>query len=442
MTETPQQHDEQTQRSDTGVATGVDTGHLRNYERLRRSRTDRKIAGVAGGLGRHLNIDPTVLRVLFVVLALFGGAGLLLYGAAWLIVPEEGSEESIVQTSPSTRNALLIVAGVVAALLLIGDSWGGFGFPWPLAILALIVFAVLMNRDRPAPSAGQASGTPPAGPTAYGLSGGTWQQQATAPQAGPASDAPTTAPTEASTVSAPAADWQAPGAPGAPGTPYPPGPPVPSVPPVPPVQPKADRGPKLFGITIALVALSLGALGLYEAAGNTVVDAAYPALALTVIGVMLVVGSFAGRPGGLVFLGVVAALILGATSAVDGNWNSDRRILRVPVAAEDVRNSYSLTAGQIVLDLTEVKDLENLDGRRLALHAEAGEILVTVPEGVDVDVDSSIRFGGEIEVDGVVENGNSVDLDRRIEGGDDVPQIYLELDLLVGHIEVQQEEAA
>ena len=68
MTETPQQ-DQQTRP-------GVAAENLRNYERLHRSATDRKIAGVAGGLGRHLNIDPTVLRVLFVVLALFGGAGL------------------------------------------------------------------------------------------------------------------------------------------------------------------------------------------------------------------------------------------------------------------------------------------------------------------------------------------------------------------------------
>src|ERR671918_774010 len=51
----------------------VATDHLRDYSGLRRSRTDRKIAGVAGGLGRHLNIDPTVLRVVFVVLSLFGG---------------------------------------------------------------------------------------------------------------------------------------------------------------------------------------------------------------------------------------------------------------------------------------------------------------------------------------------------------------------------------
>jgi len=127
----------------------IDTEHLRDYSQLRRSVVDRKVGGVAGGLGRHLNIDPTVLRVAFVVLALFGGAGFLLYAALWVIVPEEGKDEGLVSTSPSTRNAVLAVAAVIAALLVVGDSWGGIGFPWPLAILALVCVFVLMNRDKP-----------------------------------------------------------------------------------------------------------------------------------------------------------------------------------------------------------------------------------------------------------------------------------------------------
>ena len=157
---------------------------------------------------------------------------------------------------------------------------------------------------------------------------------------------------------------------------------------------------------------------------------------------LLLVGAFVGRAGGLIFLGVVAALVLGITASVDDNWSTDTRLSRTPATAADVRDNYDITAGQIRLDLTEVEDLENLDGRRLDLEATAGEILVLVPEGIDVDVDASIRLGGEIEVDGVVENGNGVDLNRRIDGGDDVSQLYLELDLVVGHIEVRQEEAA
>src|SRR6476620_11178036 len=127
---------------------GVDRQHLRSYEQLRRSVTDRKVAGVAGGLGRHLNIDPTILRVLFVVLCFFGGAGFVAYGVAWLLVPEEGKAEGVVAVNDSTRNGLLIAAGVVAALLVLGDSWRGIGFPWPLVLVGVGVLLYLALRDR------------------------------------------------------------------------------------------------------------------------------------------------------------------------------------------------------------------------------------------------------------------------------------------------------
>lgn len=56
--------------------------------RLYRSRDERMIGGVCGGLGEYLNTDPTIIRVLFVIIAL-SGAGIFLYLAMWLIVPEE-----------------------------------------------------------------------------------------------------------------------------------------------------------------------------------------------------------------------------------------------------------------------------------------------------------------------------------------------------------------
>jgi len=56
---------------------------------LYRSRTDRKIAGVCGGLGEYFDIDPTLIRLALVFFTLGGGGGLLLYGIAWFIVPEE-----------------------------------------------------------------------------------------------------------------------------------------------------------------------------------------------------------------------------------------------------------------------------------------------------------------------------------------------------------------
>jgi phage shock protein C len=56
--------------------------------KLYRSKTDRKLAGVCGGLAQYFNIDATLIRVLFVAITLFG-AGLVLYLAMWIIVPEE-----------------------------------------------------------------------------------------------------------------------------------------------------------------------------------------------------------------------------------------------------------------------------------------------------------------------------------------------------------------
>ena len=57
-------------------------------KRLYRSNTNKKIAGVCGGLGRYLNIDPTIIRVLWAILALFYGSGVLIYLICAFIIPE------------------------------------------------------------------------------------------------------------------------------------------------------------------------------------------------------------------------------------------------------------------------------------------------------------------------------------------------------------------
>jgi phage shock protein C len=62
---------------------------MESTRRLYRSRKNRKLAGVSAGLAEYLNVDPTVIRVLFIVFAVMGGAGALIYLAMWLVVPEE-----------------------------------------------------------------------------------------------------------------------------------------------------------------------------------------------------------------------------------------------------------------------------------------------------------------------------------------------------------------
>jgi phage shock protein PspC (stress-responsive transcriptional regulator) len=62
-------------------------GTRRDGVRLRLSGTDRKIAGVCGGLGEYFELDPVLFRAAFVALAFAGGLGILLYLALWLVVP-------------------------------------------------------------------------------------------------------------------------------------------------------------------------------------------------------------------------------------------------------------------------------------------------------------------------------------------------------------------
>jgi phage shock protein C len=57
--------------------------------KLYRSRTNRKLAGICGGLAQYFNLDATLMRVLFVVLAVLGGSGLVIYLVMWIIVPNE-----------------------------------------------------------------------------------------------------------------------------------------------------------------------------------------------------------------------------------------------------------------------------------------------------------------------------------------------------------------
>ena len=110
---------------------------------LRRSKSDRMIAGVAGGIGEYFRIDPVLVRIGFVALALFGGAGLIVYPVAWVLVPDyDGAPRGI-------REILKIGAVVVAALavslglFLAGAAAAGFGGSTAVAIAVLVAGVLL-----------------------------------------------------------------------------------------------------------------------------------------------------------------------------------------------------------------------------------------------------------------------------------------------------------
>ena len=74
--------------------------------RLYRSRTDRMIGGVCGGIAEYSNLDPTLVRVLFILLAFItGGATLLAYPILWIVVPEQPAAPASWPTTPTTPPA-------------------------------------------------------------------------------------------------------------------------------------------------------------------------------------------------------------------------------------------------------------------------------------------------------------------------------------------------
>lgn len=391
---------------DSPVETGPDAGtdapaeggprvtrdEVRDLGRLRRTTGDRKVAGVAGGLARHLDIDPLILRVGFVVLAFFGGAGLILYAAGWALVPEEDRERAPVHLDERSRTVALVALGVIAVLALVGDSWGAYWFPWPLAIIGLIAFVWLSrSRDR-----AEQRVAPPGTP-------GTWAT-ADAP-AGPAQPAATPAP-----------------------SPY--------------VAPRPrdprKRGPILFWFTLLLIAVSEGVLGIFNAAGAPVVDSAYAALALGVIATMLIVGSVMGRAGGLIPIGVIAFVILAAATAAD-QWDGETYEYSPPVSA-DLADNYTIGSGELILDLTDIRDLEGLDGRTIELQGDVGRIEVVVPRGVDVESDVEIDGLGGYEVFDREGGGFSSHIVWTHDGGGtDAPFLTLVADLSVGEISIVTE---
>lgn len=378
--------------TEPGTDPGTDTGprvtadEVRDLSRLRRSTTDRKVAGVAGGLARHLDIDPVLLRVGFVVLAFFGGAGLILYAAAWALVPEEGQERAPLHLDERSRTVALVAILVLAGLALLGDSLGAGWFPWPLAIIGLVAFVWLSrSRERDARRAAYAA----------------------EPEAGFAATA------EERAAAAPTA--------------YRP----------PPRDPR-KRGPVLFGFTLLLIVVAEGLLLSVDLAGADVVGSAYPALAVAIIAALLLVGAFAGRAGGLIALGVIGSVVL-AISTVADRWEGDRYEYR-PTSASLVEDDYTMGHGSLLVDLTDVRDPELLDGRTIEVTGEVGDIVVRVPEEMDVSATVDIPGPGGYDLfDRVTGGGFGSSSTARHDGGDDAPTIVVDAALEMGQITVETE---
>ena len=376
----------------------VSRDEMKDLGRLRRSVTDRHIAGVAGGIARHLDVDPIIVRVALVVAAFFGGAGLLAYVGAWVLVPEEGTDDEPLGLDRRSRSLALAGVGVLAVLCAVGDWAGAFWFPWPVAIVAALVVWFLNRKERSTPRNGSGSGY------GYGYEQPT-DSGATAVAAAPSG------PTD------PPGQWQQ----------Y-------SYVPRQPRNPRR-RGPILFFFTLALVALAEGVLGVVDLAGVPIAASAYPALALGIIATMLLVGSFWGRAGGLIALGIVAALVTAAATA--SSQFPDERYSFAPTSASQVRDAYDFTTGSFLLDLSGVSDVDTLDGREITIDGFGGEVEVVVPDGMDVNVVTQVG-AGDSRVFDQRQDGFDLHVDSFLDGGDDVPDMTITIDMAVGEIVVRE----
>ncbi len=192
----------------------------------------------------------------------------------------------------------------------------------------------------------------------------------------------------------------------------------------------------LFWYALTLIVIGLGVLGMVDLAGADVAGSAYPAVALATSGVMLLLGAFWGRAGGLILLGLISALATaGATAAgeVDGG-----HLVATPPNAASVQSDYRLDAGEIELDLTQVSDLEALDGTTIEMNVDLGRIAVTIPRGLDVTIDSQVSIGERLIL-GIQPDGDSGT--DQVEGGTDVPHLDLDVTVGLGQIEIIREGA-
>ncbi|GAA2719628.1 PspC domain-containing protein [Cellulomonas aerilata] len=442
-----------------------DDGFFTSIRRTGLVRTqDRWIGGVAGGIARRFGIDPLLVRGILGVTVLLGGAGLVVYGLGWALLPEERDGRIHLQETIQGRfdAALLGAVAAVVVGLSRGDGWLGWwderGFGWVngllwlaavAAVVAMIVTAV--NNRRPqggqatttwAPAPGTtATGTdvpPGAPPWAGGTGGATAMTPGTTPGTSPGRTGrtvphpgygavPLTAPVGGAPVPPPPAGYPPPPAGtaswgSAPGDPSAGGPsaggpggwsgwtPTPPPPPKPRVQ---GPGVGAVGAVVGLTLLALAGLLVADREGVLAVPVALTALGIGIVlaGLAIIVSGLRGRSSGtlgfLAIVGIVAAVPTSVLTTQDeGIFFGDGDRIDVasgstwrPTTVEEAARGISVSFGDVDVDLTDVP----LDGGtvRVPISLGAGDLTVTVPEGIAVTGDIGVTAGQAVwDVDG------------------------------------------
>jgi phage shock protein PspC (stress-responsive transcriptional regulator) len=389
---------------------------------LRRSRSDRKLFGVAGGLGRYAGVDPLIFRILFVVLAVFGGSGILLYALAWLLIPDEGQDESegqrLVRGHTDGSTVSTVVAGVVVLILglvfmgTVLDTGPGLGGLGALVVVGVIV-ALLLNRgQRPGPEQAQTGPTygpvpPPQEPGSYGQTPGT-AYATTAPAQTPPPPPSWTAPTQ----------------------------PVPPAPPPPPRE-RSILGRLTVSAVLIVVGLMVGWNGLSDDDFKVV---SIFATALAVVAIGLLVGAVAGRARGLIVLGILLSIATSIAGAADQRWGAgvgERTWTPQTVDAAD--RPYRLGIGDATLDLTDLPPGSSVD---VETRLGVGELTVLVPLDATVVVDAEVGAGNLDVLDQPRQDGTDLNLEATVPGLTDGSGQTITLDARVGLGELEVRRAA
>lgn len=349
---------------------------------LRRRSSDRVVGGVASGLGDYFNVDPLLIRIGFVGLMVFGGMGIFLYVAAWLLMPDETTERSIAQRILDRVGlgggffaTVLIVLGAIVLINVLGnvaDSSGGV--PALAFALVVIVAGVLILRRGETDTAVVA--------------------------------APSTAEAAASTVS-----------------------PARTVVRRPP-RPPSPLGWYVLGAVLVGIGLLAAATNL---TGAAIDPGRYFGLALGVIGIGLVIGAWWGHARWLILLGVLLVPFAFAASLIDvpieGGWGTHRFS---PTSTEALRGEYRLVGGVIRLDLTEVETGE--EPIVIAASVAMGEILVRLPDDASLELDAAVG-GGQLRILDEFQSGTRLQ-DRYVIDGDG-QRFVLDLEAGLGDIRVE-----
>ncbi len=349
------------------------------WPELRRSADDRLIAGIAGGLGDFFRIDPVIVRIGFIVLALFGGVGPVLYLVSWLIVPlgDSGSILANALRSGARRRFRNLVGIVLIA----------FGL-FVTAILSRNVFEVFAKVSSTAPYLALAL-------IVAGIGLVFWPRRSAPPLDTPAE--PLAAPTTATVPPPPSAagsEWPGANLGDEPSQ----------------AKPswrdrRAERRAQRRGqstvtfLTLAaLLVLTGGAILLDRLDIERVLLGEFFAVALLVVAAGLLVSVFVGRNWALIVLGVLLLPPLVVFSGSDTSWWSGfGDVKTVPEDISSLDRDLKHGIGNLVVDLRSLdRDSLRSTGRASIDHnirLTVGEVNILVPADLRVRTNASIGAG-------------------------------------------------